>query len=45
MYPKLAGHKDYDTTLKYYAKVKDMEAKTDMAESMNEALKIKKYSD
>lgn len=38
-----AGHKDYETTLKHYAKVKDKEQKKEVADSMNRVIRLKKY--
>ena len=39
-----AGHKDYETTLKHYAKVKDKEQKKEVADSMNRVIRKKDYN-
>ena len=38
-----AGHKDYETTLKHYAKVKDKEQKKEVANSMSRVIRAKTY--
>ena len=42
---KWVGHKDIDTTLRIYAKVKDKEAKQDISNTMNGLLSLKQYSE
>ena len=41
---KWVGHKDVETTLKYYAKVKIKEAKVEVSSDMNGLVSIKFYS-
>lgn len=40
---KWVGHKDIDTTLRIYAKVKDKEAKKEISTGLSDIIKLKKY--
>ncbi len=40
---KWVGHKDIDTTLRTYAKVKDKEAKKEISTGLSDIIKLKKY--
>nr|MCR5627106.1 site-specific integrase [Lachnospiraceae bacterium] len=42
---KWVGHKDLDTTLRIYAKVKDKEAKMVISTGLNDVIKLKQYDD
>lgn len=42
---KWVGHKDIDTTLRIYAKVKDKEAKREISSKMNGIIPLKDYTD
>ena len=42
---KWVGHKDIDTTLRIYAKVKDKEAKREISDKMNGIIPLKDYTD
>ncbi|MCR4791627.1 MAG: site-specific integrase [Lachnospiraceae bacterium] len=42
---KWVGHKEIDTTLKYYAKVKEKEAKIEISEKMNGIVPMKDYTE
>ena len=41
---KWVGHKDIDTTLRIYAKVKDKEAKREISKAMTGIIPLKDYS-
>ena len=42
---KWVGHRDLDTTLRIYAKVKEKEAKREILDKMKEIIPLKKYKE